>query len=73
MNVAFAVTASARDTYAFIGGIKANSLVLVTLCGGNHFRFIEESYKKNAEVLVYPQKNLTFAPLKEKLRYANEK
>jgi hypothetical protein len=29
--------------------------------------------KKNAEVLVYPQKNLTFAPLKEKLRYANEK
>ena len=44
MKVAFAVTASARDTYAFIGGIKANSLVLVTLCGGNHFRFIEESY-----------------------------
>jgi len=46
-----------------------------------------QSYKKNAEVLVYPQKNLTFAPLKEnllnfrmwepanleKLRYANEK
>ena len=46
-----------------------------------------QSYKKNAEVLVYPQKNLTFAPLKEKItelriwevknlekiRYANEK
>lgn len=46
MKVAFAVTASARDTYAFIGGIKANSLVLVTLCGGNHFRFIEESYEE---------------------------
>lgn len=29
--------------------------------------------QKNAEVLVYPQKNLTFAPIKEKLRYANEK
>jgi len=29
--------------------------------------------QKNAEVLVYNNKNLTFAPLKEKLRYANEK
>ncbi len=24
---------------------KANSLVLVTLCEGNHFRFIEERYE----------------------------
>ena len=32
-----------------------------------------QSYKKNAEVLVYPQKNLTFALLNEKIRYANEK
>ncbi len=28
---------------------KANSLVLVTLCEGNHFRFIEERYSKNIE------------------------
>ena len=52
----------AREPCAFIYEKKANSLVLVTLCEGNHFRFIEERYDEYFDFARKMEDNIKKVP-----------
>lgn len=59
-NSNICINVQVRNVVCLFFLLYANLLVLVTLCEGNHYPFIEERYKKILKVRIFTLKNVAF-------------